>query len=599
MDGRVATATSSAPVAGGTLLATRNGKTIAAADPDRDAVFLVDAASHAVTEVPLQAGDEPGRVAEGADGTLYVALRRGAALVAIDVPSASIVKRVPVCLSPRGIAYDAKSASVYVACRSGLLLTLDASDLSIKRSLNLDPDLRDVIVRDHDLVVTRYLSAEVMVVTSDGLVSRRATPEPTPGCGTATVLSRALALPSGQIALAHQISSDDLVNVTNGGYGSSASPCGGGLVTRVVSNVDVDTPSGTGATVGATSPPASPDAVPAAMTFHSLVVPAAGPLDIAIDAQGGQLAMIALDTSIQSKFGGVTGPSVGGVAGSAGIAPPALVFNTVPGASLWLLPLNAVALTGGVSSATASVVIQGQPVAVAFNAGSYIVQSRQPATLEFQDGTSVPLSTESHEDTGHLLFHMDTGIGISCSSCHPEGGEDGHVWHFPSGFRRTLPLEGGVLERAPFHWDGTLADMNALFNEVMVKRMNLQATVSDAQVTALGSFLEQLPELPPADGLDSAAASRGQILFRRDDVGCATCHSGSQYTNNLLSDVGTGGQFVTPSLLGVGLRSPIFHDGCAKSVAERFGPCGGTEHGKASLLSADEQVDLIAFLRSL
>ncbi|HWZ93257.1 MAG TPA: hypothetical protein VNW92_30565 [Polyangiaceae bacterium] len=610
MDGKVATGKSSAPVAGGTLLATRNGKTIAAADPDRDAVFLVDAASHAVTEVPLQAGDEPGRVAEGADGTLYVALRRGAALVAIDVPSASVVKRVPVCLSPRGVAFDAKSASVYVACRSGLLLTLDASDLSIKRSFNLDPDLRDVIVRDHDLVVTRYLSAEVMVVASDGSVSRRATPDPTPGCATATVLSRALALPSGQIALAHQISSDDMVNVTNGGYGSSSSPCGGGLVSRVISNVDVDTPSGAAATAGAASPPASPDTVQAPMTFSSQIVPAAGPLDIAIDAQSGQLAMIALDTSIQSKLGGVTGPSVGpsgvGVAGSpAGggadtVAPaPTVVFNAVPGASLWLLPLNPVAAPGGFTLATASVVIQGQPVAVAFNAGSYIVQSREPATLEFQDGTSVALSTESHEDTGHLLFHMDTGIGISCSSCHPEGGEDGHTWHFPSGLRRTLPLEGGVLERAPFHWDGTLADMNALFNEVMVKRMNLQATVSDAQVGALGSFLEQLPELPPADGLDTAAASRGQILFHRDDVGCATCHSGSQYTNNLLSDVGTGGQFVTPSLLGVGLRSPIFHDGCAKSVAERFGPCGGTEHGKASLLSADEQADLIAFLRSL
>jgi hypothetical protein len=56
---------------------------------------------------------------------------------------------------------------------------------------------------------------------------------------------------------------------------------------------------------------------------------------------------------------------------------------------------------------------------------------------------------------------------------------------------------------------------------------------------------------------------------------------------------------VTPSLLGVGLRSPLFHDGCAKSVAERFGPCGGANHGNTSQLSAAEQADLIAFLRSL
>jgi len=88
-------------------------------------------------------------------------------------------------------------------------------------------------------------------------------------------------------------------------------------------------------------------------------------------------------------------------------------------------------------------------------------------------------------------------------------------------------------------------------------------------------------------------------VFRRDDVACASCHSGPQFTNNQLADVGTGGSFVTPTLLGVGLRPALFHDGCAKSVAERFGVCGGTAHGRPELLSADERTDLIAFLRSL
>ena len=111
--------------------------------------------------------------------------------------------------------------------------------------------------------------------------------------------------------------------------------------------------------------------------------------------------------------------------------------------------------------------------------------------------------------------------------------------------------------------------------------------------------LEQLPEPAAAEGLDAAAVSRGQALFQRDDVACATCHGGPQYTNNQLVDVGTGGMFVTPSLLGVGLRSPIFHDGCAKTVALRFGVCGGSAHGKPELLTAAEQADLTVFLRSL
>jgi hypothetical protein len=591
LDSKAVSAKSAAPVVGGTLLATHDGNTIVAADPERDAVFLVNAASHLVTTIPLQAGDEPGRVAEGPAGTLYVALRRGAALVAIDIASGQVTSRTPVCASPRGVAYDAASDSVYVACRSGLLLTLAASDLSVKRSLTLDADLRDVIVRDRDLVVTRYLNAEVIVVAPDGTVSRRAVPQTSPGCGTATVLSRALTLPNGQIALAHQVSSDDTVNVSNGGYGFSS--CGGGLVTRVVTSVDVDTPSNQ---LG--SSPAGPDSsaiLPSPMTFLSQFVPAAGPLDIAVDTASGLLALIALNTSLAaSEVGGArTGPAVGAPAS------PGTVISTTVGASLWLVPLDALGIAGNLIPATLSVEVKGQPVAVAFNAGSYIVQSREPATLEFQDGTSVTLSNESHADTGHLLFHMDSGIGISCSSCHPEGGEDGHVWHFPEGMRRTLPLEGGVLERAPFHWDGTLPDMNALFSEVMVKRMNLRVPVSDQQVAALGSFLEQLPELPAADGLDAAAVQRGAALFVREDIGCAGCHGGTQFTDNLLRDVGTGGMFVTPSLLGVGLRSPIFHDGCAKSVSERFGPCGGSAHGHASLLSAAQQADLIMFLRSL
>jgi len=597
LQAKAVSAKSAAPVVGGTLLATRDGKIIAA-DPDRDTVFLVDAASHAVTPVPLQPGDEPGRVAEGADGTVYVALRRGGALVSIDTASATVQQRVSVCASPRGLAYDAKNALLHVACRSGELVTLRTSDLSIQRTLNVAPDLRDVIVRAADLVLTRFLSAEVLVVAPSGEISKRATPVPSPGCATATVLSRALLLPSGQIALAHQISSDEMVNVTVGGYGSSG--CGGGLVSRAVSTVDVDTPSSVPLVTNTGAPSDASQTLDLPMTFQSQLVPAAGPIDVAFDATSSRFAMIAVDTPPPMLgLGGSSGPSVGPKLGGGSGMISGTIFNTVPGASLWLVPLATINAPAGFTTASSALQVRGQPVAVAFHAGSYVVQSREPATLEFEDGTSVALSSESHDDTGHVLFHMDTGIGISCSSCHPEGGEDGHVWHFPSGLRRTLPLQGGVMERAPFHWDGTLPDMGSLFSEVMVKRMNLQANVTAQQIATLGAFLEQLPEPGPAGGLDPEAVNRGAALFQRDDVGCASCHSGTQYTNNELSDVGTGGRFVTPSLLGVGLRSPLFHDGCAKSVAERFGPCGGTSHGKPALLSADEQADLIAFLRSL
>jgi cytochrome c553 len=311
----------------------------------------------------------------------------------------------------------------------------------------------------------------------------------------------------------------------------------------------------------------------------------AGPLDVAFDASGARMATIALDAQML----GVIGKQRGNTVADSSVT-----------ATLMLSPTVIDPLLAGDPSQFELVEISGEPIAVAFSpAGNYIVQSREPATLEFEDGGSVRLSDESHADTGHLMFHMNSGIGIACASCHPEGGDDGHVWRFPEGLRRTMPLEGGVLERAPFHWDGSLADMSALISTVMVTRMGLPLKPTEQQISALGAFLEQLPVLPPADGLDPAGVARGEAVFRRSDVGCATCHSGAQFTDNQLVDVGTGGKFATPTLLGVGLRPALFHDGCAKSIAQRFGVCGGTAHGKPELLSADERADVITFLRSL
>ena len=588
-EGQTVRAEHSAPVIGGTLLVTRDGRTIVAADPDRDALFLIDEASRAVRPVSLTRGDEPGRVAEGPDGTLFVALRRAGALVTIDVARGAVVQRVAVCASPRGVAYDARSAALYVACRSGQLLTLDAQTLSRKRTLQLDTDLRDVIAREHDLVVTRFMSAEVMVVAEDGSVKRRA--KPPSSCGDATVAYRALSLPNGQVALAHQLSSNDAVGEGPGGYGAGSS-CGVGLVSRLLSTVDTETPSGTdpigelgeGGAPGGFDPQGT--VVHSSMTFVSTFLPGAGPLDVAIDAQGTRMAAIALDDQLTTlRPNGV-------------IAVPGPGAD--PSATLWITPWTESPAGRGDALNVRSYKLAGQPVAVAFSAaGKYIVQSREPATLSFEDGTSVTLSEESHADSGHLMFHMNSGIGIACASCHPEGGDDGHVWRFPEGLRRTMPLEGGVMERAPFHWDGTLGDMGALVNTVMMTRMALPHTPSAEQIAALGAFLEQLPALPAPDGLDAAAVKRGEAVFRRDDVACASCHSGAQFTNNQLADVGTGGKFVTPTLLGVGLRPALFHDGCAKSIVQRFGVCGGTAHGKPELLSADERADLITFLRSL
>jgi cytochrome c peroxidase len=65
-------------------------------------------------------------------------------------------------------------------------------------------------------------------------------------------------------------------------------------------------------------------------------------------------------------------------------------------------------------------------------------------------------------------------------------------------------------------------------------------------------------------------------------------------------DVGTGGKFQVPSLVGVSQRAPFMHDGCAATLRDRFGPCGGGDkHGFTSQLTSAQITDLVAYLETL
>ncbi|MEQ1571600.1 MAG: cytochrome-c peroxidase, partial [Myxococcota bacterium] len=80
--------------------------------------------------------------------------------------------------------------------------------------------------------------------------------------------------------------------------------------------------------------------------------------------------------------------------------------------------------------------------------------------------------------------------------------------------------------------------------------------------------------------------------------GCPACHPAPDYTRAAPADVGTGGLFEVPSLVGVGRRLPVIHDGCAATLEQRFDPgCGGSAHGPA--LSDTDRADLVAFLDTL
>jgi len=119
-------------------------------------------------------------------------------------------------------------------------------------------------------------------------------------------------------------------------------------------------------------------------------------------------------------------------------------------------------------------------------------------------------------------------------------------------------------------------------------------------IGALASWIDKIPRPAGIVPSDPVAAERGHAIFVDSAVGCATCHDGAKLTNNGTFDVRTGGAFQVPSLLGLALRAPYLHTGCAATLAERFGPCGGGDaHGHMSGLTAQNLADLVAYLETL
>lgn len=564
-----------AAIAGGTLLVTKDGRAIAA-DPDRDVVHIVDLAKQSVNTVPLAEGDEPGRVVEGEAGTVYVATRRGGSVAVIDVAQGT-VHRISVCSAPRGLAYDAAQSKLYVACRSGLLAGIDTKTEAITERFQLDPDLRDVVVSGENLVVSRFKSAEIMVVSRTGTVLRRSAPAgKATRAGTPSVAYRTLAMPGGGVLVGHiEASGTQLPSGAGAYYGAS---CGGSVADLTLSAMDTTMPA------GSTTPSGAVLTTQASHTLGGV----AGPIDFAFSPDHTRAAII----------------SVGNSWSSTAAAPPPNLFVT---SSAQVAISNGIALpcstgiTSGGGTTPATTHIEGELVAVAFDqSNTWVAQSRQPARLQLENGTIIPLASDDRFDTGLAMFHMNTGGGVSCTSCHPEAGEDGHTWSFTVGLRRSQALEGGMSTRSPFHWEGDLGTFDTLFDEVMMRRMSLAANVTGLQRNALRDWLDSVPASKTADDLDAASVARGKALFERSDLACSTCHGGADYTDNQAHDVGTGKAFITPSLVGVGVRAPLFHDGCAVTLEGRFGPCGGGDaHGLTSTLTRADEADLVTFMRSL
>jgi cytochrome c553 len=548
-----------APIGGGSVELTSAGLAIVA-DSDRASVSVVDLAARTVVSTfALGEGDDPGRMAIDGAGHVHVVLRGSGELVDIDLATPSSAQRRPLCSAPRGIAWEASTDLLHVACAGGELVSLRAAGGAAVRTLVLADDLRDVVAADGVLYVSRFRDAELLVVSPSGAIVRRQRPRalhlPGPRSTVdfrANVAWRLRAMPGGGVAMLHQQAMTSPIDVDVDGYMGVADCLGVGVVAPSMS---IFTPDGGVAGGGLITAPA-------------LLV------DFGVVSDGSAFYFA---TATQSE-----GRMLVPVGGVFRVARAAFATDCVMpewGEEMFDEP------------AYAMVMVDDESVASLRPSGVRVGNPGRTAVT-----TSLPSVAEP---AGRRLFDRSTVVGLACASCHPEGGEDGHIWDFqPVGPRRTQTLLGGLLGHEPFHWNGDQADMQAIMQVTFGERM--LGDFGPTDVTAIGQWLDAQPAIPGV-AHDPAGIARGRALFERADVGCSSCHSGAAMTNDRNEDVGTGGSFQVPSLVGVMHRAPFLHHGCAPDLGDVVaGACAETDaHGRTSALTESERADLVTYLRSL
>ncbi len=567
------------PLEGGTMT-TISESVVAISDPARDLLYFVDldSAEPQPRTVPLPEGSQPTRIVVGSLGRVHVVLRGNHQIATVDIASGQPLAFYEPCALPRGIDYSTPLDHLYVSCAGGSLVELDASGTQTLREVQLQHDLRDVVVIPDGLWVSTFKTAEAIQLDAGLTVQTQARPQDGRRPNgfnrgevqlmTPEVAWRAVSSPvAQQTIMLHQRAQSTTLGVAY--YGTN---CSTSIVETTISvfnphGVPVARAALTGASL----------AVDVSVTPDNQWFAVASPGNFKAQSAGLRQLMFVSNTELAQSTG------------QSDVAPPTCIGQP-----------------------QAEHLFPGELTSVLFLDNYHLVGLvRQPAELHVMDfdparGVAslkriIDLDARDVTDTGHLLFHQAPAGGVSCASCHPGGAEDGHVWEFPEfGTRRTQTLQGGVLKRAPFHWNAELPDFASLMVEIVQNRMRSAVPTAELQAT-LASWLDALPsERQPAS--DPAAVARGATLFASTEVGCAECHQGADFSSSELYDIGTNVEFAlkAPTLLGVGLRSPLMHDGCAKTLSERFDPvCGGSKHGQVAQLSPSEQDDLIAFLESL
>ena len=190
--------------------------------------------------------------------------------------------------------------------------------------------------------------------------------------------------------------------------------------------------------------------------------------------------------------------------------------------------------------------------------------------------------------------------GVSCATCHMGARNDGITWNFVDGKQRQTPsLAGDLSFMDRVTWTDNVPSVAAEARLTSMGRMG-GTGLSISESRSIESFVNytQYPDAPLVGSTDEGIA-RGKTIFEREDVGCATCHTGEHMTDQEPYDMFGITAVRTPGLKGLALTAPYLHDGRAATLEDMLVLSSAKQMGDTSMLSDAEIADLVLYLKSL
>lgn len=268
----------------------------------------------------------------------------------------------------------------------------------------------------------------------------------------------------------------------------------------------------------------------------------------------------------------------------------------------------------------------GRPQAVEFVGertvvvSNYFSNSLQVVDLDARDVTkTISLGGPSEPSLarrGEFIFYdADRSMHswYSCHTCHTDGHTAGQVFDTRNdksfGTPKLTPSLRGVSDTGPWTWHGWQTDLHDAMKRSLSESMATKLPITDEDAEAMVAYLKTLdhPSNPRASTSDMALAKKidfGRALFSGKG-GCASCHTGSQFTSEDKFDGKVEDKkdrdpnYNPPTLRGLASRRRFLHTGKARSLDAVLTKYHRPEDLVGETLSDEEREALVEYLKSL